>query len=160
MPSKKRDFGSCPTTTTLTRPPSHAPTSKPTSKRCKNPPKIIHELNALPGQAGYFTETFCERSRFFQPKNGARIDAIREFIESKDFEPELKAVLLVSLMEAADRVDSTTTGVQMAYLKKWAARSPTILSFGFLNFCHGLKPENVKPTNSMPSKRRSNSPPM
>jgi len=31
-------------------------------------------------------------------------------------------VLLVSLMEAADRVDSTT-GVQMAYLKNWAARA-------------------------------------
>lgn len=31
-------------------------------------------------------------------------------------------MLLVSLMEAADRVDSTT-GVQMAYLKGWSARS-------------------------------------
>jgi adenine-specific DNA-methyltransferase len=36
--------------------------------------------------------------------------------------PDLEAVLLVSLMEAADRVDSTT-GVQMAYLKKWAPRA-------------------------------------
>ena len=34
----------------------------------------------------------------------------------------LAAVLLVSLMEAADRVDSTT-GVQMAYLKSWAPRA-------------------------------------
>ncbi|TMQ72963.1 MAG: DNA methyltransferase, partial [Candidatus Eisenbacteria bacterium] len=32
------------------------------------------------------------------------------------------AIALVSLMEAADRVDSTT-GVQMAYLKQWSARS-------------------------------------
>jgi adenine-specific DNA-methyltransferase len=36
--------------------------------------------------------------------------------------PEVEAVALVSLMEAADRVDSTT-GVQMAYLKGWSARS-------------------------------------
>ena len=36
--------------------------------------------------------------------------------------PELEAIALVSLMEAADRVDSTT-GVQMAYLKQWAARA-------------------------------------
>ena len=36
--------------------------------------------------------------------------------------PALEAVLLVSLMEAADRVDSTT-GVQMAYLKRWAPRA-------------------------------------
>ena len=35
---------------------------------------------------------------------------------------DLKAILLVSLMEAADRVDSTT-GVQMAYLKAWAPRA-------------------------------------
>jgi adenine-specific DNA-methyltransferase len=68
---------------------------------------IVAEFNALPGAAGYVTQTFCEQSRFFQPKNGARIDAIREAIEKKDLNPELKAVMLVSLMEAADRVDST-----------------------------------------------------
>jgi len=84
--------------------------------------KLIAELNALPGEAGYFTETFCEKSRFFHPKNGARVDAMREAITRKQLEPELEAVLLVSLMEAADRVDSTT-GVQMAYLKQWAARA-------------------------------------
>jgi adenine-specific DNA-methyltransferase len=83
---------------------------------------LVEEFNRLPGQAGYFTETFCERSRFFQPKNGARVDAIREEIERKGLPPELKAVMLVSLMEAADRVDSTT-GVQMAYLKSWAPRA-------------------------------------
>lgn len=84
--------------------------------------RLIREFNALPGRAGYFTDVFCERSRFFQPKNGARVDAIRDEIERKGLPPELKAVLLVSLMEAADRVDSTT-GVQMAYLKQWAARA-------------------------------------
>ena len=84
--------------------------------------RLIAELNALPGVPGYFTQTFCESSRFFQPKNGARVDAIREALERKGLEPELKAVLLVSLMEAADRVDSTT-GLQMAYLKSWAPRS-------------------------------------
>ncbi len=74
------------------------------------------------GSPGYFTETFCVNSRFFQPKNGERIDAIREAITSKGLEPELEAVMLVSLMEAADRVDSTT-GLQMAYLKSWAPRA-------------------------------------
>jgi len=83
---------------------------------------LITELNALPGQPGYFTEVFCEKSRFFQPKNGARVDAIREQIARKGLDPEIEAVLLVSLMEAADRVDSTT-GLQMAYLKGWAARA-------------------------------------
>ncbi|MFM1996259.1 MAG: hypothetical protein RLZZ111_646 [Planctomycetota bacterium] len=83
---------------------------------------LIDEFNRLPGRPGYVTETFCERSRFFQPKNGARIDAIREAIAAKGLRPDLEAVLLVSLMEAADRVDSTT-GVQMAYLKRWAPRA-------------------------------------
>jgi adenine-specific DNA-methyltransferase len=84
--------------------------------------QLVRELNALRGAPGYFTETFCIRSRFFQPKNGERIDAIREAIAAKGLRPELEAVLLVSLMEAADRVDSTT-GLQMAYLKDWAPRS-------------------------------------
>ena len=82
----------------------------------------IAELDALPGVEGWFTETFCRRSRFFQPRNGARIDAMREAIEALELKPELRSVLLVALMEAADRVDSTT-GVQMAYLKDWAPRS-------------------------------------
>lgn len=83
---------------------------------------LVKEFNRLSGCPGYFTESFCEKSRFFQPKNGARVDAIREAIAAKGLDPELEAVMLVSLMEAADRVDSTT-GVQMAYLKKWAARA-------------------------------------
>ncbi len=83
---------------------------------------LIEEFNRLRGKAGYFTETYCCQSRFFQQKNGRRIDAIREQIEKRNLDPDLKAVILTSLMEAADRVDSTT-GVQMAYLKKWAPRA-------------------------------------
>src|SRR5258706_8500445 len=84
--------------------------------------RLIAELDALPGAPGWFTETFCARSRYLQPMNGARVDTIRERIATLSLEPELEAVALVSLMEAADRVDSTT-GVQMAYLKQWAPRS-------------------------------------
>lgn len=87
-----------------------------------NAKQLVKEFNRLRGKSGYFTETFCENSRFFQPQNGRRIDAIRTEIEKKGLEPELKAVMLASLMEAADRVDSTC-GVQMAYLKQWAPRS-------------------------------------
>jgi adenine-specific DNA-methyltransferase len=84
--------------------------------------RLLAELDALPGRPGWFTETFCVRSRFLQPENGARVDAIRDALERLAPPPELRAVLLASLMEAADRVDSTT-GVQMAYLKSWAPRS-------------------------------------
>jgi adenine-specific DNA-methyltransferase len=82
----------------------------------------IDELNRLPGKPGYFTQTFCEDARYFQPKNGARIDAIREAIAERQLSAAVEAVLLVSLMEAADRVDSTV-GLQMAYLKQWAPRA-------------------------------------
>jgi adenine-specific DNA-methyltransferase len=83
---------------------------------------ILEELARLPGRPGYFTATFCEGARYLQPHNGARVDAIRDAIEALAPEPELKAVLLVALMEAADRVDSTA-GLQMAYMKRWAKRS-------------------------------------
>ena len=68
------------------------------------------------------TETFCEQSRFFQPHNGARIDAIRDAIADGHAGTPFEPLLLASLLEAADRVDSTT-GVQMAYVKAWAPRS-------------------------------------
>lgn len=83
---------------------------------------VLDELNHLPGVRGYFTRTFCEDSRFFQPKNGERVDAIREAIETDYANSWMRPILLTSLMLAADRVDSTT-GVQMAYLKQWAARA-------------------------------------
>jgi adenine-specific DNA-methyltransferase len=89
--------------------------------------RLLAELSALPGRPGWFTETFCERARYFQPANGARIEAIREEIARKSLPPVLEAVLLASLLEAADRVDSTT-GVQMAYLKQWAPRAHKDLS--------------------------------
>ena len=88
---------------------------------------LIRELSCIPPKAGYFTETFCIESRFFHPKNGERIDAIREAIAAKHLSPDLEAILLVSLMEAADRVDSTT-GLQMAYLKNWASRASNDLT--------------------------------
>ena len=82
----------------------------------------LTRLNQLPGVAGYVTETFCEQARFFQPRNGRRIDAIRAAIESDHAATPLRPVLLTSLLLAADRVDSTT-GLQMAYLKEWAPRA-------------------------------------
>ncbi|MFL6060823.1 MAG: DNA adenine methylase [Marmoricola sp.] len=82
----------------------------------------VERLNALPGRPGYFTATFCEQSRFFQPRNGARVDAIRDAIEEEYAGTALYPVLLTALILAADRVDSTT-GLQMAYLKSWAPRA-------------------------------------
>jgi len=82
----------------------------------------VARLDALPGRPGYVTDTFCHRSRFFQPHNGERIDAIRQAIADDHAGTRLEPILLTSLLLAADRVDSTT-GLQMAYVKQWAPRS-------------------------------------
>jgi adenine-specific DNA-methyltransferase len=82
----------------------------------------ITYLNELPGKPGYVHDTFSQEARFFQPFNAARIDAARDAIAHTYADSPLYPILLTSLIEAADRVDSTT-GVQMAYVKQWAPRS-------------------------------------
>ncbi|CAB4628805.1 unannotated protein [freshwater metagenome] len=84
--------------------------------------EAVTRLNNLRGSAGYFTKAFCEQARYFQPKNGERIDSIRAVIESDYRQSWLYFPLLASLLVAADKIDSTT-GVQMAYLKSWSRRS-------------------------------------
>lgn len=84
--------------------------------------RALAQLNRLPGKPGYFTENFCLQARYFQPENGARVDSIREHIESEYRDSWMYYPLLAALILAADRVDSTT-GVQMAFLKSWSRRS-------------------------------------
>ncbi len=45
-------------------------------------PNLIAHMNLIEGKEGYFTDTFCKKSQFFQPKNGAKVDAIRTRIWS------------------------------------------------------------------------------
>jgi adenine-specific DNA-methyltransferase len=84
--------------------------------------ELLDHLRRVPPVHGYFTETFCVRSRFFQPHNGMRVDGIRDEIDRLDLTAVERGLVLTSLMEAADRVDSTC-GLQMAYVKRWAPRS-------------------------------------
>jgi adenine-specific DNA-methyltransferase len=84
--------------------------------------EALTALGDEPPVPGYVTETFCREARFFQPENGARIDAVRDAIARDHAGSALEPLLLTSLLEAADRVDSTT-GVQMAYVKQWSERS-------------------------------------
>jgi adenine-specific DNA-methyltransferase len=72
--------------------------------------------------AGWFTETYCRKARFIHPRNGERIEGMRQWVAGAALGPEVEAVVLTSLLEASDRVDSTT-GVQMAFLKDWAPRA-------------------------------------
>ena len=82
----------------------------------------LSQLQELEGRDGYVTETFSRRARYFQEHNARRIDAIRDAIEERYGDHPWRPILMTSLLQAADRVDSTT-GVQMAYLKSWAPRS-------------------------------------
>ncbi|MCA1725490.1 MAG: DNA adenine methylase [Thermomicrobia bacterium] len=98
--------------------------------------RLIAALMALPPVHGYITETFCEQSRYFQPFNGMKMDAIRAGIDALATNEPERAILLTSLIEAADRVDSTT-GLQMAYLKGWSARSFNPLALRLPEFLPG-----------------------
>lgn len=84
--------------------------------------EALDRLAALPDRRGYVTEVFAERARYFHPANAVRIDAIREGIDDLYPDGPLRPLLLTSLLEAADAVDSTV-GIQMAYLKQWAPRA-------------------------------------
>ncbi len=84
--------------------------------------EALDRLACLEPVRGYVTEVFCERSRYFQPRNGMRIDAVRQGIDDLYGDSPLRSLLLTSLLRAADAVDSTV-GVQMAYLKEWSRRS-------------------------------------
>src|SRR5262245_14454893 len=84
--------------------------------------RLLAELDALPGRAGWFTETYAVRARYLKPANAARAEAIRARIAALSLEPPLEAIALTALIEACDRVDSTV-GLQMAFLKDWAPRA-------------------------------------
>ena len=96
----------------------------------------VTHLNTVPGKPGYVTEMFSHQARYFQPHNAARIDAVRDAIDSEYAGSLLFPLLLTSLIEAADRVDSTT-GVQMAYVKQWAPRSAKPLELRVPELLHG-----------------------
>ena len=82
----------------------------------------IDRLNALPGKPGYVTETFCRSRATSSPTTAP--GSTRSATRSRRDHPTgpWRPILLTALLLAADRVDSTT-GLQMAYLKQWSARS-------------------------------------
>src|SRR5437899_2485335 len=54
----------------------------------------LAELMALPGRPGYFTRTFCEKAWYFQPENGARVDAMRDHLQDNSSGSALFPLLL------------------------------------------------------------------
>ena len=91
-------------------------------------------------RAGYITTHYCEKARFFKPKNGERIDGMAEYIRA-NLAPDdvMSSVAWTALLLAADRVDSTV-GLQMAYLKQWAARADKDLELRVPALCQASAP--------------------
>ncbi len=86
---------------------------------------LLSEMAAVPGRAGcHFTETFCVQARFFQPKNGERIDAMRDWIAQRALDPEIEAVLLVSLMGSSRSRRLHDWSSRWLIWKSWAPRCP------------------------------------
>src|SRR6185503_8635126 len=86
---------------------------------------LIDQLNALPGQDGWFTEHYGGGNglkRPWQRHNTLKLDAIREEIERLNLSADEKAVALTSLILAMDEVDSTI-GHYASYLNEWSPRS-------------------------------------
>lgn len=97
--------------------------ASPTAPDLEELESLIKHLNSLPGQDGYFTNTFSRNSRYVQTDNAEKVDAILDYVRTNiPGDSDMKHIVLTSLMEAIDRVDSTT-GLQMAYLKQWSKRS-------------------------------------
>jgi len=88
--------------------------------------QLIDYLNHLKGVEGWFTGNYggaeTELKKPFQVKNTMKLDAIRDEIDLLHLTWEDKCVMLTSLINALDKVDSTL-GHYAAYLSEWSPRS-------------------------------------
>ncbi len=92
----------------------------------------IEELNAIEGVEGFIFKQYSEngiaKRQYFSEKNGKKIDAIRQTIESwknnKTISEELYYFLLASLLESADKVANTASvyGAFLKHIKKSAQK--------------------------------------
>lgn len=84
----------------------------------------IDHLNNLKGTDGWFTENYGHSAikKPFQIKNLQKLDAIRSEIDALQLDYTDNCVLLTSLINALNAVDSTL-GHYVAYLSTWSPRS-------------------------------------
>ena len=112
-------------------------------------PSLLDTLQDLSGTPDWLTKTYCDvsgvegikRVRMWKPVNGIKADAVRNKIalwESSGFINHHEAMILTCcLIFALDKVDSST-GVQQAYLKDWAARASNPLTLEDLPYPNGI----------------------
>jgi adenine-specific DNA-methyltransferase len=94
---------------------------------------LLVELQNLKPNPGYITDVFGEK--YFSAANAAKLDAMREYLDSEKISPALKNAALTSLMYAADKV-AQTVGHYDAYFnrekidKELILRAPKIVGSG------------------------------
>jgi adenine-specific DNA-methyltransferase len=119
------------------------------------PDALLAELNALRPAPGFIHEQYTpaggagarNQRMYFTPRNGARIDAVRSALHrwrsEGRIDDDVYALLLATLIEAADRV-ANTTGVYAACVKSWQPNAlkplrlrPPAMTAG--NGCHAAR---------------------
>lgn len=95
--------------------------------------RLLRELQSLKPNPGYITEVFGEK--YFSAANAAKLDAMREYLESQNISPALKNAALTSVIYAADKV-AQTVGHYDAFFnrekieKELSLRAPKIVGSG------------------------------
>jgi adenine-specific DNA-methyltransferase len=114
----------------------------------KNIPALLQTLQDISGTTDWLTNNYCDvsggssakRVRMWKPVNGKKADAIRNTIanweQTKYINHHEAMILTACLIFALDKVDSST-GVQQAYLKDWAARASNPLKLEDLPVLEG-----------------------
>lgn len=96
----------------------------------------INFLNRLPGEAGFFSNSYSpdgpDGRMYFTAENARRIDAARTQIQIWDEDGLIskteKDFLICSILEAMNRT-SNVSGTYAAFLKKWDSRALKPISF-------------------------------
>lgn len=111
-------------------------------------PELLSILQDISGTNDWLTNTYCDvsgglsekRVRMWKPANGRKADAIRNTIANWEVNKIINhheaMILTACLIFALDKVDSST-GVQQAYLKDWAARASNPLRLEDLPIIQG-----------------------
>lgn len=117
-------------------------------------PELLRALQDISGCPDWLTRTYCDvsggssdkRVRMWKPANGMKADSIRNRIAQWETQKVInhhEAMILVAcLIFALDKVDSST-GVQQAYLKDWAARASNPLNLEDLPTLQGPPAKHV-----------------
>jgi adenine-specific DNA-methyltransferase len=117
--------------------------------------RVLDRLQTLPQQAGFIHEHYSPAGgaaaahgrMYFTPDNAARIDTVREQVETwrraDRLDDDEYHTLLAILIEAADRV-ANTTGVYAAFVKRWQPNALRPLQLRAMphvagNGCHAVR---------------------